>query len=279
MTSVCIVVPTRHERDNIGELVRRIEGAFEPYPLRWTVVFVDDSDDDTPDVIALTADGFPDGQIQLVHRPPHERVGSIAGAVFTGARATTADVVAVLDADLQHPPELLPRMVAPLLLGRADVCVPGRYLPGASAEGLERRWRRMASRGSGLAIQLVFPETRAVSDPGGGLFAFRRRVIEGAELNPCGFKSLAEVLVRGRWDRHCEFAYVFERREGGTSKAMLRHGLPFARHLGRMWVDTRIRERRRRVPRRRVAEVDPSLLLANEVGGGAVDDVLLQTTG
>lgn len=256
------MVPTRHERDNVGELFRRVDRALAPYDFEWQLLFVDDSDDDTPEVIEALAASLPAGRVRLLHRTPEERTGSIAAAIIGGVQAVTCDVVCVLDADLQHPPEILPEMVAPLLLGRADVCVPGRYLPGASSEGLERSWRRLASRWSGIVIQVVFPETRLVNDPGGGLFAFRRAVIDGVELRPCGFKSLAEVLVRGNWVTHCEFAYVFERREGGTSKAMLRHGGPFLRHVGRMWVDTRLRARRPRWERRRVACVDPLLLSA-----------------
>jgi dolichol-phosphate mannosyltransferase len=258
--SVCLVVPTRHEQDNVGELLERIDAALAPYDFEWQILFVDDSDDETPALIEVLAESYPPGRVRLMHRPPNERRGSIAGAIIAGAQAAGTDVICVLDADLQHPPEILPFMIAPLLLDRADVCVPGRYLLGASAEGLERRWRRMASRGSGIAIQVVFPETRLVNDPGGGLFALRGEVIEGVRLNPCGFKSLAEVLVRGRWTRHCEFPYVFERREGGTSKAMLRHGGPFVGHLARMWVDTRLRSGARRSPRRKVAPVDPLVL-------------------
>jgi dolichol-phosphate mannosyltransferase len=258
--SVCLVVPTRHEQDNVADLVLRIEKALEVIMVDWEVLFVDDSDDATPDVIRALAHTRSDARIRLIHRAPEERGDSIAGAIVLGLQSTDADVIVVLDADLQHPPEILPWMIAPLVLGRADVCVPGRYLPGGSALGLARRWRRLASRGSGLVLQVVFKEVREVNDPGGGLFAIRREVIEGIELRPFGFKSLAEVLVRGRWETHCEFPYAFEPRDDGTSKAMLRDGLPFLRHIARLWIDTRIRDRRRPSACRRVAPVDPTLI-------------------
>jgi dolichol-phosphate mannosyltransferase len=261
--SVCLVVPTRHEQDNVAELVRRVEKALATIMVDWEVLFVDDSDDATPVVIRELARTRGDNRIRLIHRTPDQRGGSIAGAIILGLQNNTADVIVVLDADLQHPPEILPWMIAPLVLGRADVCVPGRYLPGGSALGLTRRWRRLASRGSGLVLQTVFGETRHVNDPGGGLFAIRRGVIDGVTLRPHGFKSLAEVLVRGRWETHCEFPYVFEPRDDGVSKAMLRDGVPFLRHVVRMWTDTRIHERCHSTPRRRVAPVDP-ILIARE---------------
>ncbi len=254
------MVPTRHEQDNVAELIDQIAKALDPYDLDWNVLFVDDSDDETPDVIRRLAAEDPEGRIGLIHRSPAERESAMAGAIALGIERTRADVVAVLDADLQHPPGVLPWMVAPLLTGRADICIPSRFLYGGSARGLERRWRRIASRGSGVVLQAVFPEARQITDPGGGLFALRREVVAGAALRPIGFKPLAEVVVRGRWSTFCEFPYVFEQRADGTSPARLRYGLTLGRHVWRLWFDTRVAERRPRVARRRVAPVDPTVI-------------------
>lgn len=258
--SVCLVVPTRHERGNVSEFICRVERALETLQINWHILFVDDSDDETPDQIRELALTRPEGRIRLIHRTPDERTGSITGAIMLGLRSTSADALVVLDADMQHPPEIIPWMLAPLVLKRADICVPGRFLPGGSSRGLTRRWRRMASRGSGVLLKTVFAETRRVNDPGGGLFALRREVIDDVHLRPMGFKSLAEVLVRGHWTTHCEFPYSFEERESGTSKAMLRDGWPLLQHVSRLWLDTRIIERRGRTQRRRVAPVNPILL-------------------
>jgi dolichol-phosphate mannosyltransferase len=258
--SVRVVVPARHEVANIAELVDRVDRAFAPFPIQWRILFVDDSDDETPDVIREVGRRYRPGQVAVHHRTPAQRYGSIAGAIVEGLRKLDEDVAVVIDADLQHPPEILPAIVTPLLLGRADICVPGRYLPGGSSLGLHRRWRRAASRGSGLVCQIVFPETRRVNDPGGGLFGVRSEVLAEVDLKPVGFKSLLEVLVRGDWKVHCEFPYEFAVRHDGTSKARLRDGIPFVRHIGRLWWDTRVVARRRRVRRRRVAPVDPLVL-------------------
>lgn len=266
LQSVCLVVPTRHEQANVSELLCRVEHALEPMQVTWHVLFVDDSDDETPDRIRELASHRPDGQIRLMHRSADERIGSICGAVMLGLQSSSADILLVMDADLQHPPEVIPWMLAPLVLGRADICVPSRFLPGGSSPGLTRRWRRHASRVSGLLLKMIFVETRHVNDPGGGLFALRREVIDGVCLRPMGFKSLAEVLVRGHWKTHCEFPYRFEVRDGGESKAMLRDAGPLLRHVGRLWLDTRVLERRDRTPRRRVAPVNP-ILVARESAG------------
>ncbi len=103
----------------------------------------------------------------------------------------------MIDADLQHPPEILPELLAPIVLGRADICVGSRYRRGGSAAGLESRWRRIAARGSGVAARWLLPATRLTSDPGSGLFAMRREVLDSVALRPQGSRVLAEILVRG----------------------------------------------------------------------------------
>ena len=114
LQSVCLVVPTRHEQSNVSELICRIEQALEPLHVAWHILFVDDSDDGTPDLIRELALTRPVGRIKLIHRCPDERTGSISGAVMLGLHSSSADALVVMDADLQHPPELLPWMLAPL---------------------------------------------------------------------------------------------------------------------------------------------------------------------
>jgi dolichol-phosphate mannosyltransferase len=90
---------------------------------------------------------------------------------------------------------------------------------------------------------VLFAETRLSSDPGSGLFALRQSVIDGILLQPEGFKMLTEILIRGRWVTLHETPYRFSGRMYGASNATIIQGFRFLRHLRRLWIDTRLRNR------------------------------------
>jgi glycosyltransferase involved in cell wall biosynthesis len=236
-----VIVPTRHEAATIAELYERIGAVMRKLGVPWELLFVDDSDDATPECVQQLA--HREETVRLLHRPPHQRVGGLSGALAIGLCNARGDVLVVMDADLQHPPEMVGRLLPPLLLGEADVAIGSRYLPDGHADGLESRWRRAASVGSKLVSHAAFPETRGVTDPGSGLFGIRREVIDGVVLRPQGFKMLLELLVRGSWSRAYEFPYAFGGRMYGASNATVREGARFLRHVGRLWLTTRVHDR------------------------------------
>jgi glycosyltransferase involved in cell wall biosynthesis len=236
--SVSVVVPTREEAANVFELHRRVAAVLRAIGVEWELVYVDDSDDETPRVVRELA--HESESVRLLHRPPNQRVGGLAGALAIGLCNARGDVVVVMDGDLQHPPETIGRLLPPLLMGEADVSIGSRYIPGGGCEGLGGPWRRTVSVTSKLLSYAVFPEVRAVSDPGSGLFGLRREVIDGVVLRPEGFKMLLELLVRGSWERAYEFPYAFGGRMYGASKTTMREGTRFLRHVGRLWWTTRL---------------------------------------
>jgi dolichol-phosphate mannosyltransferase len=144
------------------------------------------------------------------------------------------DVIVVMDADLQHPPEVLAAVIAPVLAGEAELVAGNRYAWAGGASGLAGRWRHLVSRACRALVHVLVPSSRRIADPLGGLFAVSRSVLEGVTLRPYGYKILLEVAVRCQPRSVENVGFDFARRQAGKSKAGLREGLRFLRHLGRL---------------------------------------------
>jgi dolichol-phosphate mannosyltransferase len=223
---ISVVVPTFNEAPNIGELVDRIARATSGTDTE--VLFVDDSTDDTPDVIREVAESS-SIHVRLIHRD--SPVGGLSGAVIEGLAAADSDVCVVMDGDLQHPPETIPILVDRFALGDVDVVVASRYAGEGSSEGLADVRRVLVSRGSTALVKSMFPgRLRNVSDPMTGFFLVDRRSIDLKGLRPRGFKILLEILARKN-SRVAEVSFDFADRRGGESKASLRQGLHFLMQL------------------------------------------------
>lgn len=228
---VSIIVPTKNEAGNIWELTRRLWQAMSELPNE--VIFVDDSADETPEVIAAL-DVSPLREVVLLHRSPEERTGGLGGAVVAGMRLARAPWIAVMDADLQHPPELLPRMLDEAEQTGADLVVASRYRGDGDASSFNAV-RGAVSRGSSVAAHVLFPHRlHGVTDPMSGFFVVRRAALDLNQLQPNGFKILLEIIARSRGLRVAEVPFQFGTRYAGESKASLREGFRFAQLLVRL---------------------------------------------
>jgi dolichol-phosphate mannosyltransferase len=193
-------------------------------------VFVDDSDDDTAAVIRAVAARC-SRPIAVIHRPPDQRDGGLGGAVLAGVRAVQSEWMCVMDADLQHPPELIGPLLAEARRSNADVVVASRYCAGGDV-GEFSALRAAMSQGSGLMARALFPRRlQNVSDPLSGFFLIRRTAVDVSALRPRGFKILLEILVRGGPLTTSEVAFRFGRRHAGHSKASVREGVRYMRRL------------------------------------------------
>ncbi|MGW3913662.1 glycosyltransferase [Streptomyces sp. NPDC005070] len=226
--AVTIVVPTFNESANIRQLLRRITASV-PARLPCEVVFVDDSTDDTPEVITEAARDCP-FPVSVLHREEPE--GGLGGAVVEGLKAATSQWIVVMDGDCQHPPSLIPELIASGERTHAGLVVASRYIKGGSREGLAGGYRIAVSRGATWLTKALFPRRlRGISDPMSGFFAIRRSAVTAEILRPLGYKILLELAVRSRPRQVTEVPFVFQDRFAGESKSSAAEGLRFLRHL------------------------------------------------
>jgi dolichol-phosphate mannosyltransferase len=173
----------------------------------WELIIVDDgSPDGTADLAESYADVHP---VHVVRRPSK---AGLASAVLAGFAQARGDVLLVMDADLSHPPEAVPRLVMAIQEG-ADLAVGSRYVTGGGTEDWPLR-RRVVSRAACLLGNVLVP----VRDCTSGFFAIRRSALDGVKLNPIGFKIGFEVMARAHYRKAVEIPYVFRDRELGRSK-------------------------------------------------------------
>ncbi|MEN3308719.1 MAG: dolichol-phosphate mannosyltransferase [Micromonosporaceae bacterium] len=227
-----VIVPTRNETANVAPLLSRLGTAV--LPIGAEVLVVDDSDDDTAAVLAVHAATCP-VPVRLLHREVGQRRGGLSGAVVAGARLARGEWVLVMDADLQHPPEAAAGLVRTAMRHDVDVVVGTRYAGAGSGTGLGSGVRTATSSTATRLAKALFPRRLAtVTDPMSGLFAFRAAAVDPGRLNPVGFKVLLEILVRHPSVRVAEMTYEMAPRHAGRSKASLREGLRYLRHLARL---------------------------------------------
>jgi dolichol-phosphate mannosyltransferase len=219
--SISIVVPTYNEAVTVPELARRLAAALGTR--RWELIVVDDgSPDGTADIAAALAPALP---VRVVRRPG--KLG-LASAVVDGFAAARGGTLVVMDADLSHPPELVPKLVDALARG-ADLAVGSRYVAGGGIADWPLR-RRLVSRVACLMGNALVP----VRDATSGFFALRRAVVADVRLNPIGFKIGFEVIARGRYRRVVEVPFTFRDRVAGRSKFGSREVLSYAVQLAQV---------------------------------------------
>lgn len=234
---VTVVVPTRNERDNVAPLVGQVAAAtshLRSEGRRVEVLFVDDSDDDTADVVRAVAQTSVI-EVSVIQRS--ERWGGLGGAVVDGFAAASGELAVVIDGDLQHPPSLVPQLVRAMDSSasgrrRTELVVASRRIPGGSdGTGLSPMRRRLSITVAAV-VRLLFPRrVGRVADPLSGCFAVSLGAVDLGRLQPDGFKILIEVLATHPELEVSESPYVFQGRNEGVSKATWRQGVTLLGHL------------------------------------------------
>jgi len=231
-----IIPPTFNEKANVRPLLIAIHKAMKNKKINYEVLFVDDSSDETPEVIEREIKNRKTMNIRMIHRPKERRTG-LATAFIEGFEKAKGEYICCIDSDLQHPPEVVPKLYFQALKDEAEIVFGTRYTKGGSAEGLGSfktfygTYRRLVSLGVKYFTQILFISTRQTSDPLGGLFLLKKSILKGAKFDPKGFKISVEVLMKTKHNRVSEVPYAFLARENDDSKATMQQGLEFFKHL------------------------------------------------
>lgn len=213
-----IVLATLNERENLSILLSEIASVLPEVP---EIVIVDDgSVDGTREFVRAVASRHP--QIKFVFNDCPQ---TIARAHEQGIRASSAPILIFMDADLQHPPQAIPSMVARLSDG-FDVVIGSRYLPGGDT-GTRTAIRGVISRIAGLMARIWLSCVRGVSDPNSGFFGVRREALVLSKVSPRGYYTLLFLLARMKQPRIAEVPYVFRERQNGESKVLNGLAFPF----------------------------------------------------
>ena len=204
---VSILIPTYNEAENIARLLERIKQALADTAIQYEILVIDDSSlDKTPEI----AEKLLSGQGRVIRRISNTK--SLSLSILEGIKEAQGDAIVVMDADLSHPPELIPSFILELGSGY-DLVIASRYVKGGGTENLPLS-RKIISR---VACSLGRAITK-IRDNTSGFFCIKKSALQGIELTPYGFKIGLEVFVKANFSKFREIPFVFVSREKGKSK-------------------------------------------------------------
>jgi len=224
---ISLIVPALNEAANLAALTARVDTALAGRAYELLIVD-DNSRDNTEAVCAELSIRFP---LRLITRTiPKD---GLSGAVLVGMREARGATLVVMDADLQHPPEKLPELIAPIEQGAADFVIGSRYMKGGS---IETGWTIYRAINSRIATLLARPFAGKISDPMSGFFALRRDdFLRARHLTPLGYKIGLELVCKTRAKHVVEIPIHFAKRVAGESKLSLKEQFRYLEHLSRLY--------------------------------------------
>jgi len=235
--TLSLILPTYNESKNVAAIVTQLVALLDGcIPNDYELILVDDN---SPDSTWKVAQDLTKSYSQLqVMRRQQER--GLSSAVIHGWQAARGSILGVIDADLQHPPGILLKLLQAILNG-ADLAVASRHIEGGGVSDWSIT-RRFLSRGAQVLGLVVCPAVVGrVTDPMSGYFMVRRSAIAGPHLNPMGYKILLEVIGRGNIGSIAEVGYVFQERASGESKVTWKQYVEYLGHLARLRFRARLR--------------------------------------
>lgn len=220
-----MVIPTYNEVENIPLIIERIFEVFKKNKIVGEVIVVDDNSKDGTGKAARKM-----GKKYDVKTIVRKNDRGLSSAVLRGFDEAKYDIVGVIDADLSHPPEVIPKMLKPIQKGKVDFTLGSRYIKGGGMDNWPFH-RQMISKGATL---MAAPLTK-IKDPMSGFMMVKKDKLKGADLNPKGYKIALEILVKCKIKKFKEVPIIFKDRELGESKLNWKEQVNYLIHLKRLY--------------------------------------------
>jgi len=224
---VSVIIPTYQEAENLPILIPKLCNSLDQNEIDAEILIVDDnSPDQTVQVCQSLSELYP---VRLLVRKQERGLSS---AVLHGMRQATGKILLVMDADLSHPYQKVPELVAALMENQGDFVIGSRYVPGGTTDDAWSLFRWLNSKvATGMSRGLT-----SARDPMAGFFALKRSTFENArDLNPIGYKIGLELIVKCDCKKVYEVPIHFQDRLHGESKLSLVEQIKYLRHLGRLY--------------------------------------------
>jgi len=222
MYDLTVIIPTFKEESNIRNIINEVDAVLNQNNLKGEILVVDDNSPDGTISIVNEIKKFKFNVNIIVRLADH----GLSQSVADGFAHASSEIFFVIDADLSHPPSLIPVMYTEIIKGN-DIVIGSRYITGGGI----KKWplkRRIISLGATFLGRLLFPD---ISDPVSGFFVVKKKVVDKAPLKPRGYKILLEVLGKGFWEKDKEIPFEFVDREIGSSKLKLITVIEYAQQV------------------------------------------------
>jgi dolichol-phosphate mannosyltransferase len=242
LVDLSVIIPTYNESENIIHLLESVIEKIPPSLSSEIIIVDDNSPDRTGELVEnysqkiqkenigvressltkhrpqghgnLTSNGQTHFSVSVLHRD--EKKGLVS-AIVEGMKSSKGQYILVMDADLSHSPDVVPKMVEELTSHGADIVVASRYASGGSIIGWPFK-RRLISKGAVKLAKYSLRLNKQVTDPMSGFFALKRHIIDNVKIDSAGYKILLEILVKSADATVKEIPYTFTNRRSGKSK-------------------------------------------------------------
>lgn len=212
---VSIIIPTYNESQNILNVLKSIGDIIPKNILTQAIVVDDNSPDGTGKIVEdylKNVKKIAGYTIDVIHRTTKNGLSS---AVLSGIQRATGDTIVVMDSDLSHPPQTIPKMIETLKQYQCDMVIASRYITGGQIHGWNKKRKLLSKVATLIAKKGLGVKT---NDPMSGFFAFRKGILKGLNFDAIGYKILLEILVKKRGLNIKEIPYTFQNRTLGSSK-------------------------------------------------------------